>query len=158
MTTDQTQKTPQIGVFNRIWGVFAGRPTGTRTPNPLIKSQMLCQLSYRPLYCTAVFKLHNPARTAKPEGRHIMPVVGPSNSSLCRRSFVPGSSVLLHAESGGSEIPIPQREFNRNRCTVSRQPEERFSIVFGSMWRVRIASRFHRNIYLLTLIQLIIIL
>ena len=39
---------PQMGSLNALISVLKnGAPTGTRTPDPLIKSQPLYQLSYR---------------------------------------------------------------------------------------------------------------
>ena len=42
-----------------------GAPTGNRTPNLLIKSQLLCQLSYRRVFLCAIGNVKKPLRNVK---------------------------------------------------------------------------------------------
>jgi hypothetical protein len=44
-TYQQTRKRPRPGVNHQVKALIVGAPPGTRTPNPRIKSPLLCQLS-----------------------------------------------------------------------------------------------------------------
>ena len=44
-TAPETTPVRRAGAGGQISTFMLGAPSGTRTPNPLIKSQLLCQLS-----------------------------------------------------------------------------------------------------------------
>ena len=50
-------------IFRLLFGIFSnGEPGGTRTRDPLLKRQMLCQLSYRPMYLLLPYSDASPLR------------------------------------------------------------------------------------------------